>query len=399
MAGAQDNSTQWNEDTESTLDWTMLFNVGDGTSANGFHPTDPNILFASFQSNWFFTHFNGGIGGADSWVITSWPIQDSGEATDPVGPSGRQFLTFDPLVPDTQYTGYEHVWRTRNNGGDRTFLEANCTNGGDTYGPGCGDWEPLGDFLTRDAFGNNRLGGVIVAAERSTADAGTLWAATSLGRVFITQNVDAPADAVSFDRVDSINTPPRFISGIAVDHKNPRRAFVSYSGFNAVTPDTPGHVFEVVYDGAEAVFTSIDYNLGDMPINHLVRDDVTGDLYAATDFGVLVLPHRTKTWGLAGQELPTVLTPHLEIHPQKRILFAATHGMGAWYLKLRSVKEKHCLHDSKATIQKAAQPIKCPRRPPGIMRDKDRRYPVNRRPVSSVIPSAAFDHDLRDKSQ
>jgi hypothetical protein len=399
MAGTQDNSTQWNEGTLSIFDWTKVFNIGDGTSANGFHPTDPSILFASFQSNWFFTHFNGGIGGADSWAITSWPIQDSGEATDPIGPTGRQFLTFDPLVPDTQYTGYEHVWRTRNNGGDRAYLEANCTYGGGTYGPGCGDWEPLGDFLTRDVFGDNRTGGVIVAGERSTADAGTLWAATSLGRVFITQNVDAPAAAVSFDRVDSINTPPRFISGIAVDHENPRRAFVSYSGFDAVTPDAPGHVFEVVYDGVDAVFTSIDYNLGDMPINHLVRDDLTGDLYAATDFGVLVLPNRTKAWGLAGQELPAVLTPHLEIHPQQRILFAATHGMGAWYLELRSGKVKHCLQDSKATIEKAAQPIKCPRLPPSIMRDKDRRDPVRRRRVSAATPSAAFEHDLVHISQ
>jgi hypothetical protein len=396
MAGTQDNSTQWNEGTLSTLDWTMVFNVGDGTSANGFHPTDPNILFASFQSNWFFTHFNGGIGGAGSWAITSWPIQNSGEASDPVGPTGRQFLTFDPLEPDTQYTGFEHVWRTRNNGGDRALLEANCTFGGDTYGPGCGDWEPLGEFLTRSEFGDNRAGGVIVAAERTDADTGTLWAATSLGRVFITQNVDAPAMAVNFDRLDSINTPPRFISGIAVDNENPRRAFISYSGFNAITPDTPGHVFEVVYDGTDAIFTSIDHNLGDMPINHLVRDDLTGDLYAATDFGVLVLPYRTKTWGLAGQGLPLVLTPHLEIHPQKRFLFAATHGMGAWYLELWSEQKTHCLQGSNSNIEKAARPVDCRRPPPGVMRDRNRLRPVLPGNPSRVIPTPAIDQDLDD---
>ena len=126
MAGTQDNSTQWHDGTRSASNWTKVFGIGDGTSANGFHPDDPNILFASFQSNWFFTHFNGGIGGDESWLHTSAPIRFSGELADPVGPSGRQFMTFDPSDGDTQYTGYEHVWRTQNNGGDQAFLEANC---------------------------------------------------------------------------------------------------------------------------------------------------------------------------------------------------------------------------------------------------------------------------------
>ena len=101
-----------------------------------------------------------------------------------------------------------------------------------------------------------------------------------------------------------------------------------------MTPATPGHVFEVAYNGAIATFTSLDYNLGDIPVNHLARDDLTGDLYAATDFGVLVLPAGANAWELAGDGLPVVLTPHMEIHSEKRMLFAATHGMGAWYMLL-----------------------------------------------------------------
>ncbi len=339
MAGTQDNSTQWHDGTKSAKNWSKVFGIGDGTSANGFHPTDPNILFASFQSNFFFTHFNNGEGGTLSWTLTSVPILLSGELSDPVGPSGRQFMTFDPSAPDTQYTGFEHIWRTQNNGGDREFLEANCTVlqvfflG--MFNFGCGDWQPLGQNLVDGTFGD-RDGGVVVAAERSSADTGTLWAATSLGRLFVTKNVDAAAGAVSFTRLDGAGTPPRFVSGIAVDHENPNRAFVSYSGFSALTPATLGHLFEVVFDpgAGTATFTSLEFNLGDMPINHLVRDDLTGDLYAATDFGVLVLPSGTQAWELAGAGLPEVLTPHLEIHPEHRLLFAATHGLGAWYMNL-----------------------------------------------------------------
>ena len=77
---------------------------------------------------------------------------------------------------------------------------------------------------------------------------------------------------------------------------NPNVAFISYSGFNALTPATPGHIFRVVFDPAtqQATFTSLDFDLGDMPINTIAFDDVRGDLYAATDFGPLVLPRRRR---------------------------------------------------------------------------------------------------------
>ena len=82
-------------------------------------------------------------------------------------------------------------------------------------------------------------------------------------------------------------------------------------------------------------WTSLDFDLGDLPVNHLVRDAKTGDLYAATDFGVLVLAHGSSHWREAGEGLPTVLTPFLEILSEQRLLFAGTHGRGAWYLRLR----------------------------------------------------------------
>jgi hypothetical protein len=246
--------------------------------------------------------------------------------------------------PDTQYTGYAHVWRTLDNGGDQGFLEANCTVfqaffiGTNAI---CGDWTPLGPALNDavSGFGTDRSGGIVVAAQRSAADSGTLWTATNVGRLFISHNADmANPASVTFARVDSSNAaaPERFVSGIAADPANTNRAWIAYSGFNALTPVTPGHVFEVTWDPAtmSSKWTSLDFDLGDLPVNHLVRDAKTGDLYAATDFGVLVLAHGSSHWREAGEGLPTVLTPFLEILPEQRLLFAGTHGRGAWYLRL-----------------------------------------------------------------
>ncbi len=162
----------------------------------------------------------------------------------------------------------------------------------------CGDWAPLGSTrLTNAAFGD-RAGGNVVAVERATADTSTLWAATSTGRVFISKNADAdPASSVSFTRLTRSRRtiPNRSVSSIYIDPANANHAWVSYSGFSATTPPTPGHVFSVTYDpgAGTATWTSLDGvsggPLGDIPVTDLVRDDVTGDLYAGTDYGVMRL--------------------------------------------------------------------------------------------------------------
>lgn len=348
MGGAQDNGTLLFDKAvnPSTMQWFVSFGIGDGTSANGFHPINPDIVFASFQSQFFFTNFQRGSGGIAAWAWTSAPIVFSGE---PGSGSelftGRQFMTIDPVHPDTQFTGYSHIWRTLDNGGNQAFLEANCNSFQvfflGNFSPKCGDWTPLGLPLNDavSGFGADRSGGVVVAAQRTTADAGTLWAATNVGRVFVSHNANNATPAnVTFARVDSTNAaaPERFVSAIAVDPANPNHAWIAYSGFNALTPTTPGHVFEVTWDPdmLSSQWTSLDYDLGDLPVNHLVRDALTGDLYAATDFGVLVLAAGTSRWREAAEGLPTALTPYLQILSDKRVLLAATHGRGAWALTL-----------------------------------------------------------------
>lgn len=353
MGGLQDNSTIWMDGSGPERVWKSLFPFGDGTSACGFHPTRSGVLFASFQSNRFFTNFRNGE--QAFWVRTDDPIRASNERATVTASSGRQFITFDAVNPDTQFTAFQHVWRTRNNGGSQAALEASCRFPGGTSSLICGDWVPLGvpypfatgttpesasrrpGDLTSDFYGRDRTGGIIVSAERTPADAGTLWAATSFGRLFVSKNADATGAAdVQFDRIDTASTPNRFISRIVVDRANANVAYVAYSGFNALTPATPGHIFRVVYDPAaqRASFASLDFDLGDLPINTLAFDDVRGDLYAATDFGPLRLRRGSSSWEAAGAGFPEALVVDLEIVPERRVIVAATHGLGIFYLNL-----------------------------------------------------------------
>jgi hypothetical protein len=164
-----------------------------------------------------------------------------------------------------------------------------------------------------------------------------MWAATNMGRLFVAKGVDGPAAAIQFVRIDTPVTPNRFVTRIAVDRFDPNVAYISYSGFNALTPGTPGHIFRAVYNPVThlASFVLADYDIGDIPINTIAFDDVRGDLYAATDFGALRLRKDMTHWEGAGAGLPEALMVDLEILPDERILVAATHGAGIYYLRLK----------------------------------------------------------------
>ena len=353
IGGLQDNGTIWLSGSGNPRVWTMLFPFGDGTSASGFHPSRPGVVFASFQSNRYFVNFRNGE--LAWWVRMDDPIRTSGERESITQSTGRQFLTMDVARPDTQFTGFQHIWRTQNNGGAQASLEASCRFSGGTSSLICGDWLPLGvaypfppgstpssasrlpGDLTSTFYGGDRTGGLIVAAERTPADGGTLWAATNKGRLFIAKNADGPAASVSFTRIDTGSTPERFVTRIFADRANPNVAIISYSGFNALTPSQPGHVFRVVYNPSSgtASFTSLDFDLGDLPINTIAYDDLVGDLYAATDFGPLVLRNGATQWTRAGVGFPEALMVDLEIVPAQRLLIAATHGLGIYFMALR----------------------------------------------------------------
>jgi hypothetical protein len=185
---------------------------------------------------------------------------------------------------------------------------------------------------------------VVAAVARRATDTGTLWAATSTGRIFISRNADGPAAAATFTRLDTLspNAPGRFVSSISVDPNDPNHAWISYSGYNFNTPAQPGHVFEVTFVPAAgtATWKNLDGGtgpLGDLPVTGLVRDDPTGDLFAATDFGVMRLPTGTTHWQAAGPGMPMVEVAGLSISTAARRLYSATHGRGAFRLVLPSL--------------------------------------------------------------
>jgi hypothetical protein len=308
--------------------------VGGDGGQSGTHATNSNIRFHTYFDAQIDVNFRGTAPLGWNWIADSFFIP-------PGNSEARAFYI--PIVPDprvggTIFTGLTHVWRTKDNGGSQAYLEQHCNEFFGDFAVQCGDWVPLGaPTLTSAFFGADKTGQYVVATERAPSDTGTLWAATRRGRLFISKNADAePEGSVTFTRIDTAAQPRRFISGITIDPADANHAWVSFSGYNVTTPSQPGHVFEVTYDpgAGTATWTDISYNLGDLPITDVARDDVTGDLYASNDFGVAMLPNGTTTWVPAAGSLPPVAVYGLAADSNARVLYAATHGRGAWKLDL-----------------------------------------------------------------
>jgi hypothetical protein len=348
QGGTQDNGTF--ETYGSAVVWPQII-YGDG-GQSGFSATNSALRFNTFTGQANDVNFQNGD--PLKWVIASGPIISS--------PEGAYFYT--PIISDpnpaaagTIFQGSQSVWRTQDWAGDQAFLEANCPEfTTSAANPACGDFvrigpsgptaPPFNSDLTAaasDYRGTTRAGTFVGEIARTPSDTATLWVATGTGRVFISKNADAAAGSVTFTRLDTLPSatadPNRFVTSIAIDPANPNHAWISYSGYNANTPTTPGHVFSVTYNPAipDATWTNIDGGtgpMGDLPVTDLVQDSVTGDLYASTDFGVLRLPAASSSWIVAGAGLPMVEVPGLTIVPGARLLYAATHGRSAWALKL-----------------------------------------------------------------
>jgi hypothetical protein len=328
MGGTQDNGTwlfsggpEWLE----TID-------GDG-GQSGYGAEDPSIRVHTYFDATPDVSFDDGAPGSWNWIGD--PLQKSNELRSFYVP-----LIADPVVGGSMFVGMESVWRTTDNGGPQEFLEETCNEYTGTFQHVCGDWKPLGSGnsgnLTSQYYGRDKIGHYVVAVERAPGDASTLWAGTRIGRLFVSKNANAARQNVKYTRIDTPGQPERFVSGIAIDPANANHAFVSFSGYQAYTPGQPGHVFEVTFHPATgtATWTNLSFNLGDQPITDVVYDDETGDLYASTDFSVLRLEDGGSAWVDAADGLPPVATYGLTIDSSARVLFAATHGRGAWSVAL-----------------------------------------------------------------
>jgi hypothetical protein len=381
--GTQDNGS-WMS-VPGTKTWVETF-VADG-AYNGFDASDPDYSSLSWQGGSLAILDEPRNQVAPFWISDTLLV--TGAAPFRYNRELSAFIVstvFHPTVSKLMFTNREHVFRSLNGGVNPAFpyenVKEHCNlwvGDGDidesgAYVPSvdvCDDWKAMGDpghfgRLTYGPaaacppaglpnnpwtvacpapypWGDDRSGGHVSINTPSRSDANVVWAGTSGGRIFVTTNAGAANPAsITWRRIDQTSSvdPPRYPTDIYVDPSNPYHALISYSGYNHVTPATPGHVFDVVFNPAtgNATFTSLDgtgnKSLGDLPVGTIERDEKKGTIYIGTDFGIAVLAKPQTGWKSAKPGLPTTTVPHLVIDQEQRVMYVTTHGFGAWTVKL-----------------------------------------------------------------
>jgi hypothetical protein len=342
MTGTQDNGTL---SFTGSKRWYLPL-TGDGCDS-GFDAVDPHLRFHTYTNGLIDVNYN------DADPTTWLWVNDFFYLTPPEPTRFCAPVLADTVRTKTLFIGAQSIWRTTDAGGDRSFLEQHCNTAvGEEpsdllYTGACGtaaDWPKLGtSALTNSGatspYGTTKGGNTISALARAQ-DGGTMWAGTGSGRVLISRNVNDDPASVTFTRIDTALQPGRAVSSIYADRTNPNHAIVTFSGYNVTTVATPGHVFDVVYNptAGTATWTDISHDLGDQPINDAVIDTDTGNIYVSTDFGVNLLEHGTQTWAPVAEGLPLAAVSGLTItdakHGPARFIYAATHGRGAYRIRL-----------------------------------------------------------------
>jgi hypothetical protein len=131
--------------------------------------------------------------------------------------------------------------------------------------------------------------------------------------------------------------PARFVTEIEVDAADAtgNTAIASFSGFNASTPATPGHVFRTINGlGGSATWTNLSGDLPDIPVNSLAIDPtkVPHVLYAGTDIGVFQSVNDGANWLYLTNGHPNVSVFGLDRNPGTSQIISSTHGRGMFEL-------------------------------------------------------------------
>ncbi len=296
--GAQDNGV-WGGPSRSkdpggvrNKDWKSLYG-GDGMYCVP-DPDDPNTLyteaqFASMSRVDVRTRRSVSIRPREQGLRFNWntPIV--------ISPHNSKIL----------YTGAQKVFRSVNRGDSWTAIS--------------------GDLSTNDS---DKLKGnvphcTIVSLAESPVKAGTVWAGTDDGNVWVTQDGGANWSQVNANIPDA----PKnwWVSRIEPSHFAAGTAYVTITGYRE--NDFRPLVYKTTDFGK--TFVSIAGNLPNEPVAVIREDNLNQNLLVVgTELGAYLTLDGGKTWAKFTNGVPTVPVQDAIIHPRDGDLILGTHGRG-----------------------------------------------------------------------
>jgi len=291
LAGTQDNGTLLGFDDWGYDGWLHI-NGGDGGYV-AINPQNPNILYV--ESQWF--GFRKSIDGGQSFV----------DRVDGISEHYQDFLFITPFVMDPNnssrlWTGGRRLWRTDNGASNWTAASSINLGSGQVsalaVAPGNSDFVVVG---TTDGF---------VYRNDQALQAGTAttwqWSRPRYG----------------------------FVSSLAFDPSTPGVVYATFAGFGGP------HVWRsgdggVTWESIDGTGTTA---IPDIPVHSIVVDPANpGRLFLGTDLGVMTSNNGGRTWAVENTGFANAVTEWLALGSDDQgdpLLFAFTHGRGAWRVAL-----------------------------------------------------------------
>lgn len=287
--GAQDNSTI-RTTTGNLNDWVII-NGGDGFQPL-VDPTNTNVIYALSQ----YGNLRKSTNNAASFFPATTGI---------LGPDRKNWdtpIAFDPSNPQILYYGANRLYKSINAAGNWTAISPDLSNGPHT---------------------GNLVYGTIISISISPLNSDKIVVGTDDGNVWITQNGGSNWTKISDD------LPNRWVTKVLTDREDVNTIYVTFSGYR-YGEDT-GHVYKSTDNGTS--WTDISTSLPDVPINSVVKDSY-GNLFLATDIGVMASGDEGVNWEILGENLPSVVVTDLHIHESSEMLYAATYGRSSYKIDL-----------------------------------------------------------------
>lgn len=300
VAGAQDNGTRAKRLPQRRDSWPALFG-GDG-SYSAIDPEDPSLNYVQSQ----FANVVKIDGVSPPRSARNGLPQPIVNLLSP----GENFLFITPLAifPRTPERGPESLLL----GGHRLYLTEDRAE----------SWTSLGRRMPKK--------GLISALATSSMSGDRVLLGTHVGHLLYT------------DRLSAMNSRTRW-----KPRRRPRKAWVTSVAFG---PDRDGdaalyatyggfggsHLYRSI-DGAGRRWRSIDGDLPDIPVHSVVVDpDNDQRIFIGTDLGVFVTTDGGVTWAQEIAGFGNIVTEWLLLQEEgaKLMLYAFTHGRGAWRVQV-----------------------------------------------------------------